>query len=196
MRIGLDFDNTLVCYDHLFQRLAIEYDLVGEDSPPNKTAIRDQLRACGREEDWIRLQGMAYGPRIEEAEPFPGVLDTLRYWQEFGWDLLVVSHKTRAPYAGAEHDLHAAAQRWITTHLHSRGLLAQSEIHFELTRAEKLERARSLGLDCFVDDLPDILLDLGPVVRRRLLFDPHGLYPTNPAYEIWPSWQKLRELQP
>ncbi len=44
-----------------------------DELPPTKQAVRDFLRATGREADWTELQGIAYGPRIADAEPFPGV---------------------------------------------------------------------------------------------------------------------------
>ncbi|HEY9841295.1 MAG: haloacid dehalogenase-like hydrolase [Candidatus Sericytochromatia bacterium] len=191
MRIGLDFDNTLISYDRLFQGLVREQELLPEPVPANKTAIRDALRARGREADWTRLQGLAYGPRIDQAEAFPGMADCLRHWRGQGWELLLVSHKTRVPYAGEPHDLHAAARGWIEARLE--GLL--SGVYFELSRAAKLARIAKLGLDAYIDDLPDILLDLAdvanplaPVPLRLILFDPHGQYPDHYAYERWPRW--------
>ena len=68
MRIGIDFDNTIVCYDEIFHRLAVERGLIGPDAPRGKSMVRDALRRSGREAEWTRLQGEAYGPRIGEAE--------------------------------------------------------------------------------------------------------------------------------
>ena len=44
MRIGLDFDNTIVSYDALFHRVAREQDVVPANTPVNKIAVRDHLR--------------------------------------------------------------------------------------------------------------------------------------------------------
>lgn len=193
MRIGLDFDNTLVCYDRLFYLLAREENLLPEDIPPNKTDIRNALRRSGREPDWTRLQGLAYGPRILEAEPFPGLQACLQSWQDQGWELIVVSHKTRTPYAGEAHDLHAAARAWIDRHLHARGLLQQAPAYFELTRQAKLERIAQLNLDAFVDDLPDILLDCQNVAQKWL-FDPHQQHPERPEFKRWQAWNQLERV--
>ena len=38
MTIGIDFDNTIVCYDELFGQLAREQDLVPDHIPSTKTA--------------------------------------------------------------------------------------------------------------------------------------------------------------
>jgi hypothetical protein len=57
MLLGLDFDNTLVCYDGAFHQVARERDLVPADLPIVKEQVRDHLRAEGREDDWTELQG-------------------------------------------------------------------------------------------------------------------------------------------
>jgi hypothetical protein len=44
MRIGIDFDNTIVSYDALFFKVAREQDAVPADTPVNKVAVRDYLR--------------------------------------------------------------------------------------------------------------------------------------------------------
>ena len=49
MLVGLDFDNTIVCYDRLFHRLARERGLIPEHVPATKGAVRDHLRNVGRE---------------------------------------------------------------------------------------------------------------------------------------------------
>ena len=47
MIIGLDFDNTIVSYDELFHRVALEGGLVPGDLPVRKEAVRDYLREAG-----------------------------------------------------------------------------------------------------------------------------------------------------
>ena len=44
MKIGLDFDNTLVSYDALLHRLAVQRELIQPTSHNGKKAIRDQIR--------------------------------------------------------------------------------------------------------------------------------------------------------
>ena len=78
MRIGVDFDNTIVCYDGLFHRVALEQGLIPASLPANKGGVRDYLRQIGREDDWTAMQGTVYGARMLEASAFPGVLDFFR----------------------------------------------------------------------------------------------------------------------
>ena len=175
MRIGLDFDNTLVGYDRLFHKVALEQGVIPEKVPVNKIAVRDFLRTSGREDIWTEMQGYVYGLRMAEAEPYPGALDTLRSLRAEGHRLCIISHKTKYPFAGPKYDLHAAARSWIATHLQCSAelLIDHADIFFEMTKADKLERIAALSCDVFLDDLPEILLADGfPVDVRKLLFDP------------------------
>ena len=52
MVIGVDFDNTIVCYDDLFHRIAVEQGLVPARLEPRKNEVRDFLRNAGQEAAW------------------------------------------------------------------------------------------------------------------------------------------------
>lgn len=198
MRIGLDFDNTIVSYDRLFHAIACERALVPPDLAPNKTAVRDHLRLTGREELWTLMQGEVYGERMMQAQAFPRVLTALRALRGQGHALCIVSHKTRHPYAGPRHDLHAAARGWIAAHLlaHEPDLLAEGDVHFELTKDDKLRRIGTLGCGLFVDDLPEFLAEPAfPTGVRRVLFDPHGEHRVHAAgFESLSDWAELPGL--
>ena len=73
--IGLDFDNTLVCYNKLFHQTALE-KLIDESIPVDKVVIRDYLRRINREEEFTLLQGEVYGSRILDAEPAEDARDS------------------------------------------------------------------------------------------------------------------------
>ena len=75
MIVGVDFDNTIVGYDQLFHRVAVERGLVPTGMEPTKSAVRDQLRNTGQEDAWTELQGYVYGARMKEAEPISGALE-------------------------------------------------------------------------------------------------------------------------
>jgi hypothetical protein len=189
MLIGLDFDNTIVGYDRLFQCLAVERALVPPEFPASKQALRDHLRATGREGEWTELQGIAYGPRITG--------DFLRQCRSAGVTVAVVSHKTRIPYRGEPHDLHVAAFRFLETH----GFfgpdtgLSPDRVFLEPTLRQKLARVGSLGCSAFVDDLPEVLGEpLFPTGTRKVLFDPADCYPDRPTHDRVTSWAGCGEL--
>lgn len=194
MRIGLDFDNTVVSYDSVFHETALEQALIPPDVPMNKNAVRDYLRAAGREDEWTTLQGLVYGTRMARATAFTGVIEFVREMLAARHDVFIVSHKTRHPYRGPEFDLHAAARDWIAVHLspaNGVGLLPE-HVFFEITKAAKIERIATCRCDVFVDDLPEILLDPAfPPVVERILFDPEGgsdtVAPGVRACSAWPD---------
>jgi hypothetical protein len=173
MILGLDFDNTIARYDALFHHLAVERGLIPDSLPATKTAVRDHLRRANREDDWTELQGLAYGPRIVEAEPFPGCLTVLEQLAAGPDTLHIVSHKTRTPYRGEPHDLHAAARAFLKHHGISPRLIPADRVHLCLTKADKLRQIATLRCDAFVDDLPELLGEADfPAGCRRILFDP------------------------
>lgn len=196
MRIGIDFDNTIVSYDTLFHKVACERDLVPPHIPINKISVRDHLRRIGQEDHWTAMQGYVYGARMDEAKAYEGVIDFIHRAKSAGHQLFIVSHKTRHPFLGPQYDLHAAARAWIERHLLWQGqdLLPAENIFFELTKQEKLDRISACGCNAFIDDLPEILLAAEfPENTARLLFDPedHHVTATANSLQVFRSWQQL-----
>ncbi|HEY3788218.1 MAG TPA: hypothetical protein VGL71_05145 [Urbifossiella sp.] len=198
MLVGLDFDNTIVCYDRLFHRLARERGLITDTVPVNKTAVRDYLRSIDREEDWTEMQGIGYGPRIADAEPFPGVKEFLGECKAAGVRVAIISHKTKHPYLGEKYDLHEAAHTFLTRHGFYRTSdtgLSPLSVWLELTKQAKLDRIGSLGCDLFVDDLPEFLGELSfPKQVRKILFDPANACPDRNDYVRLQSWNAIAAL--
>lgn len=194
MVFGLDFDNTIVCYDDLFHRAALDLGLIPATLPSGKGLVRDYLRREEREDDWTRLQGHVYGVTIRDAPMFPGVLDFLAMCRDRRVEVFIVSHKTRHPVLGDPHDLHGAAHDWLDAHGFyetARTGLSRERVSFELTKRQKLERIGWLGCSHFVDDLPEFLLEPGfPSRVERILFDPYRRHIESKALlraESWPD---------
>ena len=177
MLIGLDFDNTIVCYDRAIATLAEEFPSLPADVPRTKLGLREHLRATGREAEWTAFQGTLYGPGMQHAEPFPGAIETMQALQTAGHRLVIVSHRSLRPYAGPPHDLHAAARGWVIERLQSAGLFCSdgkgSPINFLETREAKVATIAQLGCKVFVDDLPEVLeAPAFPAGTVGILFDP------------------------
>ena len=180
MRIGIDFDNTIACYDGVFHTAALERGLIPAELGRDKNSVRDHLNGSGRKDDFTELQGYVYGARMELVAPYPGFAEFVTAARGAGHDLFIVSHKTRHPILGPKHDMHAAARGFLAT----RGLVGPatsqidpSRVFFELTKEEKVARAAALGCEMFVDDLPEILAMPGfPDGMRRILFDPENQF--------------------
>lgn len=195
MHIGIDFDNTIACYDALFHRVCHEAGLIPAGLPANKSDVRNYLREQGREDDWTEIQGLVYGPRITEATPFPGVADFIRTARFRGIPVSIISHKTRHPYLGEKHDLHAAAHHFLEHHgIVGDGMLGLDAVSLEPTKEAKVDRIRTRGCTHFVDDLPEFLaLVTLAADGQRILFDPNNLYEDTADWQRHSSWQTIAE---
>jgi hypothetical protein len=177
MRIGFDFDNTIVSYDSLFHKVAREQGVIGEDVPVNKLAVRDYLRKVDKEDIWTEMQGYVYGARMDEAQAYPDVIDVIERLKIAGHTVAIMSHKTRYPFLGEQYDLHASAKGWVQKYLQKNQeyLIPENQIFFEVTKEDKLNRIKEFGCDIFIDDLPEILLAASfPDKTQKVLFDPEG----------------------
>lgn len=196
MRIGLDFDNTIVCYDQAIAQLAEELFELPEEVPRTKLGLREHLRAAGRELEWTAFQGELYGPGMRYAQPFAGAIDTMKHLFAEGHELAIVSHRSLRPYAGPQHDLHRAARNWIAEQLQSNALFGSNGmIDFMETREKKISRISELSCRAFVDDLPEVLDAQGfPVQTRGILFDPSGSIKAPVGCSLIATWTELEDV--
>ena len=172
LRIGIDLDNTIVCYDAVFHELASSRGVISAALPATKEAVRQHLRRRGMEDVWTEMQGEAYGPRMADAPAFLGVREFFASCAPAGAALFIVSHRTAVPFVGPAHDLHAAAHHWLA----DARLLENANgcVYLETTRQAKLQRIRDIDPDYFIDDQAEILLDAAfPRRTVAVLFDPH-----------------------
>ncbi len=201
MKIGLDFDNTIVCYDTAFAQVTDEWDCVAADTPRTKLGIRDHLRNIGKEDIWTRMQGHVYGPGMVHARSYPGVADNIRALRAQGHDVYVISHRTKKPFLGPPHDLHSFARAWLTASVTYAGapLFGPTETFFEETLPQKIARIGSQGCDLFLDDLTDVLKHADfPGTTQGVLFDPNREHkPAEAAgYKVIHSWDELADILP
>ena len=197
IRIGVDFDNTIVCYDKLFYKIALEQGLIPSEIPCSKSQVRDYLRKCDREDDWTELQGYVYGSRMNEANIFDGVADFFIWCKLQSIPVFIVSHKTLYPFIGKKYNLHESAYNWLKINsffdINSIGL-AKENAFFELTQDEKLNRINKIKCTHFIDDLPEFLLRQDfPLEIRKILFDPTENSFFNKCYDIITSWKKIKD---
>ncbi|MDD1526107.1 hypothetical protein C7U92_09615 [Bradyrhizobium sp. WBOS7] len=196
VRIGIDFDNTIICYDKVFAAAARQRGLVPEGWVGLKTEVRDFLRSrAGGELAWQGLQGFVYGKGIVGAEIYPGVREFLSSCRRAGASVFIVSHKTQFGHQDPDRvDLREAARGWLK----AAGLvdtadtaLAAGNVYFEDTLAAKVERLASLKLDIFIDDLVDVFEQPHfPKATRSILFTQSR--PPHPAHcEPIASWADI-----
>jgi hypothetical protein len=200
MRIGIDFDNTIACYDGVFHAAALERGLIAPHIKRDKNSVRDHLNGAGRKDDFTELQGYVYGARMDLVSPYAGFAAFVAAARKSGHELFIVSHKTRHPMLGPKHDMHAAARQFLI----ARGLMGDgsaqidpSGVFFELTKEAKVARAAALQVGLVIDDLPEILALPGfPDGMRRILFDPEnqfeGAEDHNRNFHRFVSWAAIQ----
>lgn len=198
--VGLDSDNTLVCYDELIHKIALERGLIPPDAERGKKHIRDTIRSLpGGEIEWQKVQGLVYGPRMLEARPADGVELFLRRCADSNVSVYVVSHKTRlANYDDTGTDLRATALSWMDQRgwFDNGGLgLYRDRVYFESSRREKVQRIGLLMCTHFVDDLEETFLEEGfPAGVRKILYAPYPTVTTVPGVVAASSWIEVEAL--
>lgn len=198
MRVGIDFDNTIANYEHVFAGAARARGWVPQDFVGTKKQLRDTLRQLDDGEiKWQVLQGEVYGIRIAEAEAYPGFFEFLRAAKPANLDLYIVSHKTRySNYDPHKVDLREAALGWMEQNkLFDPALgLTSDRVFFEDTRDSKIERLSSLDCDVFIDDLEEVLLHPGfPSDVKRILFTSNSDALVEDDVVACPTWADIRK---
>jgi hypothetical protein len=129
------------------------------------------------------------------ADPYRDALKTMHALVDSGHYLVIISHRTKHPYAGPTYDLHASAKEWVAARLTSQDLMGEGAIHLLETRAEKIATIASLNCDVFLDDLPEVLNDSSfPKSTKAILFDPDSNFPYFPTTNKINSWTQFENV--
>ena len=197
MRIGIDFDNTIACYDRSFQEVAamMGFD-VGARSNSKSAMKQHILNSSGGETGWQRLQGQVYGKHMLRAEIFPGFLEFLYLCRARGHQLFVVSHKSQFGHFDAERiPLRDQARKWMEINRLFEGdtpLVFMENVYFEPTREAKVARIGMLQCTHFIDDLPEVFQERDfPEATKKILFAPSGKGVGTSEQPVYASWREL-----
>jgi len=196
IKLGLDFDNTLIDYDEVFYKIAFQKGLIPKSIDRNKASVRTYLVNKNREEEFILLQGEVYGSKILEAKQSEGMLETLNLLKNNGVELIIVSHKTKYPYAGERYNLHNAAKDWLVKNkFFDIDYLAMDEknVFFEVTKEKKIDRIHQLKINFFIDDLESILQLISDDVQK-ILYNPNNIKPKLKGIKELNKWRELPYL--
>jgi thiamine kinase-like enzyme len=175
MLVGLDFDNTLACYDNVFTVEARKLGLVPNEWQSTKQDLKDNLYSIkDGDKSWQRIQGQVYGPSMHKADLFPGVSRFLLRCKLQGHTVFIISHKTKyGHFDSSKTLLRQAALDWM----HSKGFfdedkfaILEENVFFANTRQEKVEKIKGLKLDVFVDDLEEVFSEYGFPDINKVLF--------------------------
>jgi len=198
LRIGIDFDNTIITYDEVFCALAKSYGLLDTNFYGCKQAVRDAIRRLPDGElAWQQLQGRVYGKGIRAAKIVAGVDTFLGRCRTEGCAIAIVSHKTEYGHFDPDRvNLRKAASDWMIVNgiIGVEQAIDSSNVFFEATRAEKLERIAALSCTHFIDDLEEVLTDpaFPPNVERILLSQNKPSQADRP-YKLCSTWRDVEE---
>ena len=195
MKIGVDFDNTIVNYTGVFYEVGRSLSWLPKNTGVEKAAVKQYLIEHDSEARWTELQGLVYGQEIKRATPYANALRVMQRLKVLGHKLYLISHKTKSPVIGKKKDLHMAAFNWLARH----GFVSKrdspfevSDIFFNETQDQKIDKIASLGCAIFIDDLISVLSHKNfPKKCRGILFSPHSdcKYP-----DVIHDWEMLGKL--
>jgi hypothetical protein len=197
-KIGIDFDNTIACYDQSFGEVA---KLIGlkEGEVLISSKVETKALILARPDGdmvWQQLQGKVYGKHMQLADVFPGFYEFLCLSKLRGNEVFIVSHKSEFGHFDEERvPLREQALTWLRKTGILQGnifSLDRHNIFFEATREEKLKRICELACSHFVDDLPEVFEErLFPTAVSKILFRPSPTRFVDPDLFCISSWRQL-----
>ncbi len=194
--IGIDFDNTIISYDYLIHKIAVEKNLISSAFPKSKKEIRNHLRTFpGGEIEWQKIQALIYGSRITEAGLMEGATDFLKACKDNKIKVYIISHKTEHSnlYRGGT-NFRTSALNWMKENIFS-DLLSEKEVYFTSTQDEKIKTVADLGCTHFIDDLEEIFdQEIFPRDVKKILFNPHGKASVRGEIAIFTAWKDINKL--
>lgn len=195
--IGVDFDNTIACYDQVFFKVACTLGMLKEGAVLSKSQVKEAILAQAKGDlKWQKLQGQVYGKYMNLASIFPGFVEFLYLAKLKGHSVTIVSHKSEYGHFDEEKiPLREAAMNWMLT----KGLvetksfsLNGDEVYFESTRELKVDKIRELGCNYYIDDLLEVFNEPHfPAYVEKILFDTSGNKLGENNLFLAKSWQQI-----
>ncbi|MCK5013488.1 MAG: hypothetical protein KAS66_06685 [Candidatus Omnitrophica bacterium] len=200
MRIGIDFDNTIIDYSDIFTKQACNLGWIKVNTKKTKQQVRDAVRELPDGEiKWRKLQGLVYGKFINDAMPFDGVMEFIKRCASENIPVFVVSHKTEyAETLEEKINLREVSLNWFKVKGFldlGKPCLDENKIFFENPRENKLRRINELQCTHFIDDLKDVLLEPEfPKNVTRILFSSNNEHCDDGSFKVCRHWSEIEEL--
>ena len=195
MKIGIDLDNTIAIYHTTVRECAHALNVPSKFK--YKKEIADYLRNTGRESKWTEMQGLIYGPLMENAPPAAGFMNALRKLVDKGIEIVIISHRTPFSEYDNLHDLHFFARIWVNKYIFDQFKSAENQISLILAKTidDKINEIERSGVSYFIDDLPKILLhEKFPPNVSKILYSPENSFSVTKDYTIMNHWDSLIKI--
>lgn len=193
-KVGLDFDNTIICYDDVFHTIALKKGWIKKDFPHSKVLVKEFLvKEDHNDLRWQELQAEAYGEEIFTAHFYPEALQVIKTLKDLGHELHIVSHKSEYSHLRKEVNLRQKALEWMEQNKLLE-IIPPSNVHFAADRNQKVEKIKNLGIDFFLDDLLEVLEHPQfPSSTLRFHFTPGLDVKTKVEFPQINHWTKFQE---
>ena len=194
MRVGIDIDNTLICYDKA-SSLAKK---TGFDVP--SSASKQETKA------WFHKHGYMKNLQFFKVR----FMENSSFWRTYlrrcahfiadairqGHQLYLVSHKTKYPIKGHQVDLHEAAINFLSEQNivcnQKPNTVPLNHVYFAQTLESKVQKIADLNLDFFIDDLLVVLThEKFPETSRPIWFSSEKTCNNNPQIQRCESWVSI-----
>jgi len=197
MKIGIDFDNTIINYGNTFKKYAMEHFGMPAGIKTEKQSIRTWFWSLPNgNTPWTELQGIVYGEKILEATLFDGLDHFLRRCKDEQIAVSIISHKSEFAALGPKINLRDAAMKWLELNGFfdkSGYALSTTSVFFESTRYFKVMRIGTENCSVFIDDLQDVFEEPSfPATTRKILFSSD--HSTINNVTVCPSWKQIEHL--
>lgn len=158
--IGIDFDNTLVCYNQPIRLKLQELGLDEKSDHSPKNELKQHLIEGGGNLAWTLFQGELYGREIEKAQPAEGATQAINTLLHSGYDVRIISHRSLFSALGPAYPLHQAAIRFLETRILPEiepALRDRLSYRFCPSLEKKISEIRDANCHAFIDDLSSVL---------------------------------------
>jgi hypothetical protein len=194
MRIGIDFDNTIVNYNKIFVEAAKNKKFITSSWFGNKEQLKKELST--KKNKWQIIQGLVYGPLMMNATCFPGLKKFLIKASFSNYKLYIISHKTiYGHFDETKTNLRLQALSWLQKNNFfdlNEISLKKENVFFCNDREAKINKINELSLDFMIDDLSEIFDNVIPKKTKKILFN-ENLILTKADY-ICKNWDQISNL--
>lgn len=192
IKLGIDLDNTIICYDELIYKLAKNKfsKLNLNKNLKSKNIIKSEIINKYNNEEWTKLQGLIFSEKLKYASLFDDFYNAIEELKNY-YDIYIISHKTKYPSIGKKINLRNASKKFLKNNNISyckNELIKSENIFFANTKKEKIEIIKKNKIDIFIDDLDEILKNL-PKNIYKIHFSKNKL-----QFKNLFTWKKIKNF--